>query len=112
MQISIIIPIINAFKMVPIPGFWLKGTQRSNTKILIIIVTAPTERPTLKWIPCAKTDHGEAPAAETSNNPSPTPNKVSPKHKKKNVIILGFKFSGFSELHETLGMFFIDRNIW
>ena len=31
--------------------------------------------------------------------------------KKKKVDILGFKLSGFSELHETLGIFLIFKNI-
>ena len=65
-----------------------------------------------KEIPWAKTLHGEAPAAETINNPSPNPNKANPKHKKMNVEIFGFKFKGLSELHETLGTFFIDKNIF
>ena len=71
----------------------------------------PIEKPTFKKIPWARTLHGEAPAAETINNPSPKPNNVNPKHKKKNVEIFGFKFKGLSELHETLGTFFIDKNM-
>ena len=54
---------------------------------------------------------GEAPAAETINNPSPNPNRIKPKHKKKDVEIFGFKLKGLSELHETLGTFFIDKNM-
>ena len=50
--------------------------------------------------------------AETINNPSPNPNSVNPKHKKKKVEILGFKFKGLFELHETFGTFFIDKNIF
>ena len=71
----------------------------------------PIEKPIFKKIPCAKTLHGEAPDIETINRPSPNPNKVSPKHKKKNVEIFGFKFKGLSELQETLGIFFIDKNM-
>ena len=75
------------------------------------MVTIPIEQPTFKKIPCARTDHGEAPAAETINNPSPKPKRTNPKHKKKNVEIFGFKFNGLFELHKTLGTFFIDKNI-
>ena len=48
---------------------------------------------------------------ETINKPSPNPNRIKPKHRKKNVEIFGFKFNGLSELHETLGTFFIDKNM-
>ena len=104
-------PIIKAFRIVPIPGFWFNGNQRIKTTTLISIVIIPTEKPTFKKIPCARTLHGEAPAAETINNPSPNPNNASPKHKKKNVEIFGFRFKGLFELHETLGTFFIDKNM-
>ena len=50
--------------------------------------------------------------AETINNPSPSPNKTNPKHQKKKVEILGFKFKGFSELQDTLGIFLIFKNIF
>ena len=63
-------------------------------------------------MPCAKTLQGDAPVEDTSNNPSPKPNKVSPKHKKKKVDILGLKFNGFFELQETFGIFFKDKNIF
>ena len=75
------------------------------------MVVIPTERLIFRWIPCARTLHGEAPAAETISNPSPNPNRIKPKHKKKDVKIFGFKLNGLSELHETLGTFFIDKNI-
>ena len=71
----------------------------------------PIEKPTFKKIPWARTLHGEAPAAETINNPSPNPNRIRPKHKKKDVEIFGFRLKGLSELHETLGTFFIDKNM-
>ena len=45
---------------------------------------------------------------ETINKPSPIPNSVRPKHKKNKVESFGFKLSGLTELHETLGIFFID----
>ena len=59
-----------------------------------------------------ETDQGEAPAKETINNPSPRPNKVNPRHKKKKVEILGLRFNGFSELQYTLGIFLIFKNIF
>ena len=62
-------------------------------------------------IPCAKTLQGDAPVNETINNPSPNPNSANPKHKKKNVENLGLKLYGFSELHDTLGIFLIFKNI-
>ena len=65
-----------------------------------------------KDMPCANTLHGEAPVKETSNKPSPKPNKVKPKHKNKKVGNFGFKFKGFLELQETLGTFFIERNMF
>mgnify|MGYP003316275822 CR=1 FL=1 len=111
MQTSIIKPIIIAFKIVPIPGFCFNGNQKSKTAILTKIVIIPVEKSTFKAIPCARTDQGEAPAKETINSPSPRPNKVNPKHKKKKVEIFGFKFKGLFELQETLGTFFIDKNI-
>ena len=64
-----------------------------------------------KYKPWANTLQGDAPDAETINKPSPKPNKVKPKQRKKNVEIFGFKFNGFSELHETFGIFLIFKNI-
>ena len=75
-------------------------------------VTVPIEKSTFKEIPCAKTVQGEAPVNETINNPSPSPNNVRPKHKKRKVEIFGLKFRGLSELHETLGIFFKDKNMF
>ena len=63
-------------------------------------------------MPCAKTVQGEAPVSETINSRSPNPNKVKPKHNKRKVEIFGLKFRGFSELHETLGIFFKDKNMF
>ena len=79
---------------------------------LIKKVIVPIEKSICKEIPSARTVHGEAPARETINNPSPNPNNVKPKHKKRKVEIFGFKFRGFSELQETLGIFFKDKNIF
>ena len=75
-------------------------------------VTVPIEKSTFNEIPSAKTVHGEAPVSETNSNPSPNPNKVRPKHKKRKVGIFGLIFRGSSELHETLGIFFKDKNIF
>ena len=71
----------------------------------------PMEKPMFKYKPWANTLQGDAPDADTINKPSPNPNKVKPKQRKKNVEIFGFKFSGFSELHETFGIFLICKNI-
>ena len=65
-----------------------------------------------RYKPWANTLQGDAPDAETINKPSPKPNRVKPKQRKKNVEIFGFKFSGFSELHETFGIFLICKNIF
>ena len=111
MQISIIKATIKALRIVPIPGFWFNGIQKIKTEILIINVINPTENPDFIEIPWAKTDHGEAPEDETINNPSPKPNRVSPKHKKKNVEIFGLKFNGLFELQETFGISLIFKNI-
>ena len=67
---------------------------------------------TFREIPWAKTLHGDAPVNETINNPSPKPNKVKPKHKKKKVENFGLKLYGFSELQFTFGIFFIFKNIF
>ena len=67
---------------------------------------------TFKEIPWAKTLQGEAPVKETINKPSPKPNNVKPKHKKKNVENLGLKLYGLSELQFTFGIFFIFKNIF
>ena len=111
MQMSIIKATIKALRIVPIPGFWFKGIQKIKTETLIINVINPTENPDFEEIPWANTLHGDAPEAETINKPSPKPNKVSPKQRKKNVDIFGLKLSGLSELQGTTGIFFIFKNI-
>ncbi len=80
--------------------------------MLIKSVIVPIVKLTFKEIPCAKTLQGEAPVNETINKPSPNPNNVKPKHKKKNVENLGLKLYGFLELQFTLGIFFIFKNIF
>ena len=111
-EISIITAIIKALSIVPIPGFWFKGNQKSKTPMLKNRVIVPIDKSTFNEIPWAKTLHGEAPVNETINNPSPNPNNVKPKHKKKKVENFGFKFKGLSELQETLGIFLIVKNIF
>ena len=48
---------------------------------------------------------------ETINKPSPKPNSIKPKHKKKNVESFGLKLYVLSELHLTFGIFLIFKNI-
>ena len=78
-QRSIIIAIINALNIVPIPGFCPRGIHKIKTAILINNVIVPILKFTFKEIPWAKTLHGDAPVNETINKPSPKPNKVKPK---------------------------------
>ena len=80
--------------------------------MLIKSVIVPILKFTLKEIPWANTLQGEAPVNETINNPSPNQNNDSPRHKKRKVENFGFKFSCFGELHDTFGIFFIDKNIF
>ena len=82
----------------PIPGLRAKGIHKIKTKILIKNVIVPMLKFTFKEIPWAKTLHGEAPVKETINNPSPRPNNINPKHKKKNVENFGLKLYGLLEL--------------
>ena len=98
--------------MVPMPGFWSKNVHKDNAKMLTKKVTTPIEKPTFKEIPWARTLHGEAPVYETIKRPSPKPKIPNPIHKYTKVENLGLKFSGFFELHLTLGIFFIDKNIF
>ena len=80
--------------------------------MLTNMVIIPVEKLTFDAIPCARTDQGDAPAKETNNSPSPKPNKTNPIHKKKKVEIFGLKFKGLFELHDTLGIFLIFKNIF
>ena len=98
--------------MVPIPGFWPRGIHKTKTAILIKSVMVPILKFTFKEMPWAKTLQGEAPVKDTINKPSPKPNSVRPKHKKKNVDNLGLKLYGFSELQFTFGIFLIFKNIF
>ena len=95
-QRSIINAIIKALNIVPIPSFWPRGIHKIKTAILINSVINPILKLTFNEIPWAKTLHGEAPVKETINRPSPKPNNVNPKHKKKNVENFGLKLYVFS----------------
>ncbi len=75
-------------------------------------VITPIDKLTCKDIPWANTLHGEAPVSETSNKPSPRPNKDNPKQRNKKVVSFGLKFNGFLELQEVLGTFLIERNMF
>ena len=97
-QRSIISAIINALKIVPIPGFWPKGIHKIKTAMLISRVIVPILKSTLREIPWAKTLQGEAPVKETINKPSPNPNYISTKHKKKNVENFGLRLYGLSDV--------------
>ena len=112
MEISIIIAIIIIFIIVPIPGFWSKKNHKNKTNELTKKVMRPIDKFTCKDIPCASTLQGEAPVNDTNNKPSPNPNRVNPMHKDKKVGNFGLKFKGFLELQETLGTFFIERNMF
>ena len=80
---ALIIAIMIALSIVPIPSFWPSGIHKTNTPKLIKRVIVPILRLTFKEIPCAKTLHGEAPVKDTINKPSPRPNSIRPKHKKR-----------------------------
>ena len=108
---SIIKAIINAFNIVPIPGFCFKKIHKNKTAKLIKNVIVPIERSICRDIPWARTLHGEAPVEDTISKPSPKPNNDKPKHKKNRDEIFGLKFKGLSELQYTFGMLFIDKNI-
>ena len=112
MQKSIIAAIIKIFKIVPIPGFWFKKNHKDNAPRLTRNVTNPIDKFIWIEIPWARTLHGDAPVRETSNKPSPKPKITSPKDKYIKVESFGLKFSGFFELHEVLGIFFIVKNIF
>ena len=111
MQRSIIIAIMIALSIVPIPGFWPSGIHKTKTAKLIKRVIVPILKLIFREMPWAKTLHGEAPVNETINKPSPKPNNDKPKHKKNNVENLGLKLNGLSELQYVFGTFFIDKNM-
>ena len=80
--------------------------------MLINKVIVPILKFTLREIPWARTLQGEAPVKETINKPSPNPNKINPKHKKKNVENFGLRLCGFSDVQFTFGIFLIFKNIF
>ena len=110
-QTSIMVAIIKILNNVPIPGFCLRKIHKDKTDTLTMKVTIPTEIFVLRDIPWANTLHGDAPVNETMSKPSPAPNNVNPKTKKKIVINFGLKLNGFLELHDFFGIFFIVKNI-
>ena len=95
----------------PRPGFCFRNIQKKSTVTLIKNVEAPIDKLEIFEIPSAKTDQGEFPVVDTISNPSPKPNIVNPKIKKKDVENLGFKLKLSFELQYTFGMFLIDKNI-
>ena len=97
--------------IVPRPGFCFRNIQKKRTVTLIKNVEAPIDKLEIFEIPSAKTDQGEFPVVDNISNPSPKPNIVNPKIKKKDVENLGFKLKLSLELQYTFGMFLIDKNI-
>ena len=100
------------FIIVPRPGFCFKKNHNDRTPTLIKNVATPIERSVIIDTPSAKTVQGEFPVVETTNKASPKPNNIKPKHKYEKVVNLGLKLNTSLELHETLGIFFILRNIY
>ena len=79
---------------------------------LSIGVATPIERSVIIDAPSAKTVQGEFPKVETTNNASPKPNNIKPKHKYEKVEALGLKLNVSFELQSTTGIFLIDKNIF
>jgi len=88
---------------VPIPGISRKGIQRKRTKTLTTNVAIPTVKSACFDIPWARTVHGLTPMPASINIASPVPNIHKPEIKKINVVNLGFRVSGVSELHVVVG---------
>jgi hypothetical protein len=95
---------------VPAPGVCLRGIHKIKTTRLVRKVVTPMLQPLIWEKPCDKTVHGLFPAPEAINNASPMPNIVNPMHKIQSVITRGRKLKARSELHETIGTFFIENN--
>ena len=112
MQRSIIIAIIKALRIVPIPGFCFRGIQKIRTVMLIMKVIRPIDKLTFNEIPWARTLQGDAPELETISKPSPKPKIIRPRQRKNRDEIFGFRFNGFFELQNTCGIFLILRNIF
>ena len=101
------------YKIPQLPSITLHQYNIDSCRLAILKskVIVPIEKSIFNEIPWARTVHGEAPVSETINKPSPSPNKVRPRHKKNKVENFGFKLSGLIELQETFGTFLIDKNI-
>ena len=103
---------ITKFNIVPIPIFSFKKNHNSKTTKLTKKAQVPIENPKLKKRPWCRTFQGEAPIVEIISKPSPKPNNARPKHNKKRVLKDGLRFLGDLELHESVGIFFINKNIY
>ena len=103
--------IITIFKIVPIPGFCFKGTQKDKTIILQRKVAKPIDQLNFSDNPSAKTTHGLYPILAWISSYSPNPNRERPKQSRKRVFIFGLKFSGFLDDHDVFGILFIFKNI-
>ena len=100
------------FIIVPRPGFCFKKNHNDRTAMLMKNVATPIERSEVIDTPSAKTVQGEFPVVETTNNASPKPNNIKPKHKYEKVDALGLKLNVSFELQSTTGIFLIDKNIF
>ena len=96
--------IMNAFNIVPIPGFCFRGIHNSKTNILITKVEKPSDQSVRLDIPCAKTVYGPTPAPLVIKRLSPSPNKNNPNTKRIKVVGFGFKLYESSELQDVLGI--------
>ena len=108
---SIIPEIIIILKIVPSPSFCLRNIHKKSTPTLTRNVAAPIDNLEFFDIPSASTDQGELPVVDNINNPSPKPKIIKPKNKKNKVENFGLMLKLLSELQNTLGIFFIDKNI-
>ena len=108
---SIMIAMIIKFNIVPIPIFSSKKNHSNKTIKLIKKAHEPTDNPRFKARPWCKTFQGEAPIVEIISKPSPKPNIIKPKHNKNRVLKEGLRFLGDFELQDSLGIFFIFKNI-
>ena len=97
--------------IVPIPIFSSKKIHNNKTIKLIRKAHEPTDKPRFKARPWWKTFQGDAPIVEIINKPSPKPNMIKPKINKKSVLKEGLRFLGDFELQDSLGIFFICKNI-
>ena len=98
------------FRIVPIPGVWRRGIQRSRIKELIMKV----ENPIIKLVtfvkPCANTVQGLTPALDATSNASPNPKISRPPISINTESRGGFIVRGLGELQKRVGTDFIFRN--